>query len=490
MIDTTTAPGRSILWLTSRSAFETGTQRCAYKRYLENHAGQYNYGWSRKATSIPLTTGTYVDFGITQVLKWIVEARISSGTQVPEAPADVVRWAIGLALEKYQATVEKRGVLTLTADDPETTHRLRNLIQEQSYLIEGLIWCWVLVRLPGILDEYQILECQTEEMYVLDCDCGIGQGLGTQEDHEARGCHGIGLMSKPDFLAERKSDQILAYFEIKTTSQARREWDQSFERKIQLIIGILGAERRTGRTISHVWVEGLVKGQRKREYGADESQPKQQQTFLAYGYHRPGAPPLTVPEWEPSYEWYDSDGLPHKAARGKDGLKKVALWAVDESQFPDKPVEMSRSEWWVRLWAVHSPTTIAKCLHPIGPLPKRLDMIADCEQAFIGEERKWQAGLWELYDFTERTGKGWETPEFQKEVGRVFVRSYQCDPYGPDHSCPMLPICFRDEGWQDPVAGGQFVHRTPHHLPERQQAEARGLVPDEGWELDEDEDGD
>ena len=475
----------SILWLTDRSRFERGTQFCPFARFQEYHAGPYGYGFSRKALSVPLATGIYVDRGLSSVCQWIIDARKSSGTQPTHATYEVITWAAELAVEQYHAVIAKRGVLTLAADDPDTLARLNLLVAEQSCLIEGLIWAWCLVRLPQILEAYELTDSQTEEMHVLDCTCGIGSGIGELADHEARDCTGIGLQSKPDCLARRRSDGTYAYIEFKTTSQAKRAWAEGYERKQQLIIGILGAERRYGINISHVWVEGLVKGARKEDYPYGEGKPKRQQSFLCYGYYRAPGGPGSVPEWHPEFNWYDTEGLKNSPGKGKDAPRRISLWDAPPDAFPDPSI--SRMAWWIQHWAVHAPMTVAKCLHAIGPIPKRTDMIDSVVRSFIAEERLWQDRLWQVYDWSLANGKHWADPEYQAFVETVIPRSYNCDPFGPDHPCSFQPLCFKQEGWQDPIASGLFVYRAPHHQSEEDQMRARGLKPDHGMAEEEGE---
>jgi hypothetical protein len=48
----------------------------------------------------------------------------------------------------------------------------------------------------------------------------------------------------------------------------------------------------------------------------------------------------------------------------------------------------------------------------------------------------------------------------------------------------MTYLCFREAGWEDPIATGKFQPRLPHHAPETAQAIARGLLPDNAEELE------
>lgn len=483
------APTPTILWLTSRSTIETGTQRCAFKRYIENHAGPYGYGFQRKAQSLPLVTGSYTHVGCTSILQWVMDARKSSGSQPDAVPDEVIRWAVEVATEKYEKVCITRGILALVQDDEDAAAALRRLITEQKFLIEGLIWQWSLQRLQPYLNEYIVIAVEEEESYVLDCSCGLGSGLGEIADHEARGCTGIGLQSKPDVLGERRSDSKVAYTEFKTAGQARKAWNDSWERKQQFLMGILGAERRHGVEITHAWVEGLIKGKRGRPYPYTDDLPKSQDTPLCYAYFSPGAAPSNGPEWRPRYKYRDKEGLEFTAGK-KEGFKSTALWEVPrEEAFPGIPEEMSVGEYWNKTLLYEYPYHAEKCLSLIGPLPKQRQQIDKALRSVVAEERLWQDRLWKIYEFSQANGVEWGNDQFMEFVETQIPRSWACDPYGPDHPCPCIPICHpMTEDWRDPVASGMFVYRVPHHIPEKQQAISRGLQPVEGWGEEEDED--
>ncbi|HET9253866.1 MAG TPA: hypothetical protein VFO16_01530 [Pseudonocardiaceae bacterium] len=476
------------MWHTSRSAFERGTSYCPFARYVEYHAGPFGYGFQRKAQSLPLVTGTYTHAGPTAILQWVIDARQHNGVQPDAVPDDVVRWACEQAIEKYKKVIHTRGVLTYGGDDPEATRRLETLVTEQSYLIEGLIWQWALQRLPVYLRDYVIVAVEEEETLVLDCTCGMGDRVGDVSDHESRGCLGIVLQSRPDLIASRRSDGAYGYVEFKTAGQARKTWADSWERKQQFLMGIVGAERRHGVEITHTWVEGLIKGKRQRPWGSDPETPKIQDTMLCYPYYKPPTVPGELSEWRPQYNYIDRDGLEYTAGR-KEGYRKTALWEIPRlDAFPGIPDEMSVSEYWSKVLVEEYPFHAAKCISVIGPLPKQREQIDKALRSLVAEEKLWQDRLWRIYEFAQANSVEWGDDRFMQFVESVVPRSWNCDPFGPDHPCPNQPICHPvTDDWRDPVARELFVYRVPHHDPEKQQAVSRGLVPHEGWGQEDEE---
>src|SRR5881394_2528720 len=115
----TTAEPPLVLWLVSRSEHERGTNGCDMARWIEYRAGPYGMGFSRKAQSLPLTTGIYTHLAIAEVCQWILDARLKTGMQPERAPDEVVRWAAGLAVEEYQRVIGLSGLLQITQRSEE-----------------------------------------------------------------------------------------------------------------------------------------------------------------------------------------------------------------------------------------------------------------------------------------------------------------------------------------------------------------------------------
>lgn len=484
---------RSNLWLTSRSLYERGTQYCAFARYIENHAGPYGYGFSRKARSLPLVTGSYSHLALTDVLQWCLDARKKTGTQPTAVPDAVIRWACFNARETYRKVCEKRGILKYTQDNPEALAALNTLITEQEFLIEGLAWVWCKTRLPIYLRDYLIIEIEGEQEYVIDCSCGLGNGIGSFEEHELRGCSGIGIMAKPDILGQRLSDGQYGYTEFKTAGVANKGLNDSWERKPQFILGMLGAERKYGVEVSHAWVETLIKGKREKEPPYDKG--KIQRSPLCYSYYAPPNPPMSEARWRPGYNYFTATGDKLQADK-KSGFRNTPLWGPDISEaWPGLPMIdqgdgtaelMTISEYWVTAMANEYPYHVEKQISLIGPLPRNDQQIEKALRGFLCEERLWKDRLWKIYEFAEANGVQWGDDLFHEFLELTVPRSWKCDPFA-EHPCSNQPICHPiTEDWRKPIESELFVYRVPHHGPEVDQMKRRGLIP-EGGELAEEE---
>jgi len=446
-------------------------------------------GFSRRAQSLPLTTGIYTHLAIAEVCQWILEARLKSGVQPERAPDEVIRWAVGLAVEKYREVVSASGLLQISGEDATAEAELIRTINEQATLIDGLVWAFCLYRLPQILGEYILTAVEEEQEYVAGCTCGLGDGIGGFREHGARKCGGIGIESRPDLLAERRIDHAWAYFEFKTAGVAWKSWTEQFERNLQLLVGVLGAEHRHGVEITHCRIEGLIKGQRKRDYPYEEHQPKTQQSPLCHAYYQPGNPPLSIGDWLPAFSYVDREGMRHSVPRGRDSrYKKVGIWEVEDDAFPGKPPEMSRSEYMVRYWAENYPFHLQQSLVSVGPIPKKRDQLEMALRSLLAVEKLWQERLWQIYGWqVEHPGKAWGHPEFHAFVETVIPRSFRCLPFD-GHPCPNTGICFDElPAWRTPTESGLFLYRHPHHSAEVLQARSRGWTPEPGVAEDDEE---
>lgn len=468
---------RTHLWYTSRSTHERGSQHCAYARYVEYHSGPYGYGMQRKALSLPLVTGSYTHFGLAGILQWVIDARVATGVQPESVPDEVIRWGAEIAIDKYRETVNKRGILKYAEQDPESLQRLQTLIQEQCFLIEGLTWAWCLLRLPMYLQEYTLIEVEGEQELVLDCDCGLGNMIGTFLEHELRGCHGIGHQSAPDILAIRKSDGEYAYTEFKTAGIPNKAQDDSWERKSQFILGMAAAERKYGVPVTHGWVEVLVKGKRDRPYPFTADLPKRQMSPFCHAYYKGPNPPVSEASWRPAYNYWTATGEKFTADK-KSGYRSTALWEPEAQEaWSGVPEGMSIVEYWARVMAQDFPIHLEKQLHQVGPIPRNDQMLAKAIRSVLAEEHLWQDRLWKVYDFSQQTGKAWGDDEFHEFLEVTVPRSWHCDPFA-DHPCSNQPICFPvTDDWRRPIESELFVYRTPHHRAELEQIKERGLVP-------------
>ena len=465
-----------LLWYTDRTRSDQGLARCRRQRYLSTLFGPTGYGIAPASESLPLATGLSVHDGYEQLGRILQTA-----DRLPTA--EETRAIVAEVQQAYVAKVEARGYLGILAG-PLTDET----IAEQRVLLSGLLWALRLRFLPWFHEHYRILSLEEERIHFLTCTCGAGPL--PPADHVARGCQGIALQLRRDCLAERRGTSTLAYFELKTTGWESEAWAEQWETKPQLAIGTLDVEQQwPGREVTEIYVVALNKGRRVKDpYEVDDGTPKRkkQQTPLCYGYCRPSNPPLQPEDWLPAYQWTTEDGTIRRASKQH---RRTGVWELKDSdwttwiayhaQEPTMPAE----EFWVR----NLPTALLdKVCYLVGPLNRQDTQLKSLIEGMRADEEAWQAIAWDLYETQQQYA--WASPAFQQLLDRLVPCSWACRPFGREHQCAFVPICFREQGWDDPLATGRFKPRRPHHAPELAQAVARGLLVEQAEDESEEED--
>jgi hypothetical protein len=463
-----------LLWYTDRSRFKLGASRCKRARYLTYHAGPTGYGLTARRESLPLVTGIAAHQGLEGF------SRIAAQhDRLPDL--NETRAIIQAVCDGYVTRVEARGYRGIlgSAQTEET-------ILEQRSLIVGLLWALRLKFFPWLLERYRVRVVEEERLHFLECGCGAPP-LDAAE-HLRRGCTGTALQIRTDLLAEHRSSGSLAYFECKTTGWESDAWVEQWETDPQLGLGTLDAEPLWGREVTELYIVGLSKGSRKRDkYDEDDPLRKRQQSPLCYGYRRPGNPPMQPEDWLPSYEWVTDDGEVKRKSRAH---RRTGVWELAESDWPiwrayhTQDPDMTPEEFWVRFLPG---SLLEKTCFILGPMNRQDAQLQSLRRGLLGEEHSWQETLWALYEAQQMQGLAWADPRFQALLDHLVPASWACRPFGRDHQCEFVPICHRHTGWEDPIGSGHYQPRLPHHAPELQQAIARGLLPAEAAEVDEED---
>jgi len=247
----------------------------------------------------------------------------------------------------------------------------------------------------------------------------------------------------------------------------------------------LDAERRLGRHVQSIYIHGLVKGKRGGEYNPGTGKYDgaiRQSSVFCYGYRKPANPPMEPEQWAATFEYYDP--YEQKAKRLGKAFQKVGVWELPDHYLPPDDPGMSKAEFWAK-WIPSEARR--KNLLVIGPFSRQTQMVEHFLEETLGEEERWQAGLWALYDLGQqilatypwREGEDqvevwwrvvWPDEGVQSLMNRLFPRSYECRRYGARSRCQFEEVCLGREGWGNPIGSGQFIDRRPHHRGEPGQA--------------------
>lgn len=463
MTQTDTKPQPLTLWLTDRSRVEAGLDHCPRDRYLRYHAGPHGYGWQRRAQSIPTVTGTLIHEPITDVLTHLLAT--------DAIPSDVAIYtAITRGRDSYLKIVDDRGLRQILS--PEDLDRRVN---EQLTLMEGLIWTWCRVILPAFHQTYRVVSVEQEGVTVLGCTCGLGDRIPPAEDHDARGCQGIGWMSRGDAIAQHRLSGSYSYHDLKTMGDLTPNTEAQWYHRIQLLAGVLGEESRLGVVIDEVYLHCLFKGRYQSEYSQETksySGPKFQNSPLVYAYHHPGNPPLVLPQWAAKHSYLDALGKARKLSKD---FQRTPIWTMPEEEWR-KGDPLSVSDYWTR-W-LHGSGILGEQARVLGPIYRSDWKLEQFQVQLLAEEHRWADRLWRLHSFAQDAGiEDWADPGYQRSLDNLIpqARGTACASFFGDE-CEFLGLCNREAGWEDPALMG-LIPRRPHHTPELDQAVSRGLLP-------------
>lgn len=279
--------------ITTRSKYVSWLQ-CQRKRYWEYEAPNSGgtRGWERKALALPLATGRH--------MHKIIEGLLSGqGEQADEV--------IRAEVLSYLAEAEARGI------DSEVTDDQLFVMQEQAALLEALGWAYARVRLPRILEAYEVVDVEREEFTLLSGD--------------------VGLQSRCDAILRRRSDGYLFIYNPKTVSSVDHRWRAQWEVDTQIMTETLAVERRLGEKVWGVLIDGIIKGSRvdvtadfKECRGEAAVAHRINRTRLLWGYRCDANPPLQP---KPLFDW---EGTTRK------GWRKFPVWQANDLPGEGSPV--------------------------------------------------------------------------------------------------------------------------------------------------------
>ncbi len=398
-------------------------QRCPRARYW-----QYEYrgrGVAPIRLSIPLAVGTYVHAGLGVLLTQARDMR----------PIDVEA-AVSEAVAGYDSLIQNRGLNVEASAEMAFTYR------EQRALIEAMIRAWAIKQLPGFLEEFEVLEVEHEDTFILS---GNVRYMGTTLES-------LSWMSRADGLLRRIADDDLYVLSFKTAADwdARKQAENYHD--MQGLSETYAIEQRIGRKVMGVRMEFLLKG--SRDFNKHSGR-YEQYSPLVRAWRQQG---VTQAEdryaWRYQWESEGDNGLPvtHRLGRG---WTPFYAWELQGGV-----------KGWIDLLAsgsIQSEAGDALSAQFISPIPyfRHEDDIKHwLRQARAQESHVAEASLKILSARNEDDRTEMLDAEFPQ-----YTRS--CD--WPTR-CPYQDLCFGGAS-QDPVGSELYVWRQPHHEPELVQIE-------------------
>lgn len=406
-------------------------------------------GWERQRMSLPLSTGGWCH-RVAQGL-FLIEADNRTfdgerpvtglsmrglrgplvdwwkalGVDPPERPMNASQ-VISASVRGYQQEARERGLdlgLQMDGSLPEEKF-VERTIEEQSALLEAFGWAFLRVRLPRLLEEYELVDVEREEYTLLSGD--------------------VGLQSRCDAVLRRKPDSRLFIYNLKTSGNPDKRWKDSFEVDAQLMTETLAVERRLGERVYGVIIDGFDKGMRvELDFTTFKERPKDgvekwygQRSRLIYGYKCediPGRPTL-----------YDFEGTTRK------GWGKFAVWQESFPQTLDGR-QYSPIAYWANWLPVEQVEAAFITLPPIMRSDRAVEsavrQIVNVEQEIRGKRT--------IVEDLARAG----TQAHAEYLDANFPQSFKSCIY--PSRCSYFEICHGSAG-DDPQSNG-FQPRTSNH---------------------------
>jgi hypothetical protein len=350
--------------------------------------------------------------------------------------------------------------------------------EEQIALVEGMLRAYAIIKLPEILNEYEVMEVEFEDVW----------DFATFDEEP------IKLMARADALLREKNSNELYIQSFKTAAHYDRRAASEAEHDVQGLSEAAATEVRLAKwwqqvnkgetfkeqlgfnidtpmykylracdappRIAGIRMEYLLKG-RRMEYPED-SGIYVQYSPLIRGYMKEG---ITGPEFGWKREWKDDSGS--KRRLDYRTWKAFNAW--------EQPGGIKA---WIDLLATGSVQPDAgECLPAqfVTPIPymRQEDDLRDWYEQTVVQETQIARGLFFV--------------EHAREEGQAAFRT-ALNTFFPQHrrscdypsKCSFVDICYGTNVKQDPIASGLYMPREAHHEPEKKRileanTEATGL---------------
>jgi hypothetical protein len=294
------------------------------------------------------------------------------------------------------------------------------LIDHYCDLLEGLVVGWCLVRLPALMQQYRVVQVETEEQLQLSPE--------------------LMFLSRPDAIFERRTDEALVILSLKTVSQVNQMWLENFKTDQQTISEVLPVEARLGREVAGVQIEGLTNGAQAVDWPKGAGH-KHHASPLIWGYLKEEGG--LAEEWQAKWEWKDEAGNNRRLGRGFNRQR------ISERYPSGIPA-------WIAHLEQHEPELL-RAQFPSPPLISRS----------ANELEEWQTQV--KYREIEVANAlvqidGARVAKFEETLAQVFPKHTSSCAYDAQfhNKCPCYELCWGVEG-NDPIGSGRYQYRVSNH---------------------------
>lgn len=476
---------------TSRTAALT-YQVCARKRYYANHYAMH--GLSPEAIDLHMETGTAIHRGLQHLFE---HCRIHHTDGMFEEQC--INEAVNFAIELFRDDISKASI---SLKDTETNF-IDFIIAEHECLIEGLIRCFALKRLPTLLEEYEIIEVENDMIYYEFSDKALWQSKADAEfltKDYSKGVIICSLKTASEY-AENTIRNLL------TDMQGNSEWmavqaklDRDFEwycKKVGNPFGIGSSDEVIGSAFDdehsniirwHHYFDWCIANKQKPKVYAvqyehlitgswkdyNNSGLRKRQNFLVHPYKFEIPSTYNVFSGAIAHQVVDPSHYKWKGQQGRQpkGWNKINIW--EDIGIKD----------WIEMLA--SGMVQAEDGNPLDELIITSELIfrdkndgAQLKEWLIStryQEERIIADLEimeQLAAYAIKTGN-WQRYDialmqlFRKETDRCW------DYYGKH--CAFVNVCHQGSNIGDLIAANYYTIRKPHHSSETEYFKNKGFI--------------
>jgi hypothetical protein len=372
-------------------------QECPRLRYLNYHLG--GMGLEPRVARIPLVSGIHYHQALAEIVKGVE----------PET-------ALAATVTKFTDEINERGLATIADED------LDFIRHEQVALLGGIVRGWVYIRLERLLDEYDIVDVEREFEFEPE--------------------PGLVAMLRFDLVVRHRATGLLYLGDFKGMAYAGEDWAKKQEHDAQWKLYLEGAEAFYQERVDGVFIEGLVKGSRKRETARTSPWlgKKLQQSPYCYGY---------------------TDGTAFQAGyTSRKGWNKTPSWEA-----------MAHREWFDRVLTNPDDLTfnLADQFIAMPPIcPPKAERKRWLRQV-VHQELLWAETVRVVEAMHDDMLAGdMEIAAFEDTLDLLVPQhDSRCVKFGWDNACQFLnTICYNAGALSDPIGTGDFLPRVPHHAGE------------------------
>lgn len=465
---------------TSRSAVLT-YQTCHRKRFLAYHFGQV--GLSPEPVDLNLLTGTCIHRGLQHLLE---HCRMEHPlNDFEEACVDR---AVELAVEVFREEVTNHSLNLYSSEFLNTAF----VIAEHECLIEGLIRAFSIYRLPRLLEEFEILEVELDEIFEEFSDIVIWQTKADASflfrDHYEKGVVVLSIKSASEYadvtlrnllhdmqgVSEWVSIESRLLREFELFKHKREEFTNKHLEKY--FTWCLNNNQKP--KVYAVQYEHLITGKRRQDPPESGIYKRYNPLIHPYALAKMGIMFASGSAFGQKY----SNPTEYKWKTGKGrqpkGWEKINIWEdmgvkewvnwlaegkvqPEEGNFLEEIIRTSelviRSKEEMEEWRISTRFQEQNIIEKLEILEILAEKAIKCDNNNTFSER-------------------WYWNQYEEKLQELFPKNTQnChDYYGKD--CQFVQICHRVLDIQTAIESGVLVNRTSHHEQERLYHIERGLV--------------